>query len=91
MNLEHNFEGQDFRPRAPRIDVQYEVVVRVDANEIPATIVNLSGCGFGLHASAALEAGREVTLLARRHTARAVIRWARGNHAGGLFAEPVAL
>ena len=92
MNLQHNFEGREYRPRAPRIDVEYDVLVRCDANEIPAQIVNLSGRGFRLRASAELQPGRKVTLLAHKgHTVRAVIRWACGNDAGGIFDEPVAL
>lgn len=92
MKHEAILEGQDWPPRDTRVDVGYDVRVFCDAGEIHAQLVNVSSDGFRLHSSDPLEVGWEVTLQAARHdTVKAVICWACGLEAGGVFAEPVAL
>jgi hypothetical protein len=92
MKHEAILEGQEWLPRDPRIDVDYDVRVRCDAGEIPAQVVNLSADGFRLLSSNPLQVGWEVTLEAGKFDpVKAVICWACGFEAGGVFAEPVAL
>lgn len=84
--------SQDWPPRDPRIDVDYDVRVHCEAGEIDAQIVNLSSDGFRLHSANPLEVGWEVTLqAAKQFPVKALICWASGHEAGGVFAEPVAL
>ena len=83
---------QDWPPRDPRIAVDYDVRVHCEAGEIDAQIVNLSSDGFRLHSANPLEVGWEVTLqAAKQFPVKALICWASGHEAGGVFAEPVAL
>ena len=63
-----------------------------DAGEIDAQIVNLSSDGFRLHTANPLQVGWEVTLeAARQFPVKALICWASGLEAGGVFAEAVTL
>ena len=92
MKHEAILAGQEWPPRDPRIDVDYDVRVHCDAGDIDAQIVNLSSDGFRLHSANPLEVGWEVTLQAARDfPVKALICWACGNDSGGVFAEPVAL
>jgi hypothetical protein len=92
MKHEAILEGQDWLPRDQRVDVEYDVRVRCDAGDIDAQIVNLSSDGFRLHSANPLEVGWEVTLeAAKNFPVKALICWACGHDAGGVFAEPVAL
>jgi len=60
--------------------------------EIDAQIVNLSSDGFRLQTTGSLQVGWEVTLeAAKQFPVKALICWACGQEAGGVFAEPVAL
>jgi hypothetical protein len=75
--------GQEWPPRDPRIDVDYDVRVHCEAGEIDAHIV---------HSANPLQVGWEVTLqAAKQFPVKALICWASGHEAGGVFAEPVAL
>lgn len=92
MKHEAILAGQEWLPRDPRIDVDYDVRVRCDAGEVPAQVVNLSADGFRLLSSNPLQVGWEVTLEAGKFDpVKAVICWASGLEAGGVFAESVAL
>jgi hypothetical protein len=84
--------GQEWPPRDPRIAVDYDVRVHCEAGEIDAQIVNLSSDGFRLQTANPLQVGWEVTLeAAKQFPVKAVICWACGLEAGGVFEEPVAL
>jgi hypothetical protein len=92
MRHEAILEGQEWPPRDTRVEVGYDLSVHCEAGEIHAQLVNLSSDGFRLHSADPLEVGWEVTLQAARHdSVKAVICWACGLDAGGVFAEPVAL
>ena len=92
--MEHQaiLAGQDRLPREPRVDVDYDVCVQCEAGEIDAQLVNLSSDGFRLYTANPLQVGWEVTIQAPRHeSVKALICWACGLDAGGVFAEPAAL
>ena len=92
MKHEAILAAQEWAPRDTRVDVGYDVRVHCDAGEIHAQLVNLSSDGFRLHSSNPLQVGAVVTLEARNHDpVKALICWACGLDAGGVFAEPVAL
>lgn len=92
MKHEAILAGQDWLPRDPRVDVDFDVRVVCDAGEIGAQIVNLSSDGFRLQTANPLQVGWEVTLeAAKQFPVRAIICWACGHEAGGVFEEPVAL
>ncbi|MGN6590621.1 MAG: PilZ domain-containing protein [Sphingomicrobium sp.] len=91
MKHEPILEGAELT-RETRVDATVDVRVHCQAGEIEAQIVNLSSDGFRLHSTDPLEVGWVVTLEARRtDPVKAVICWACGLEAGGVFAEPVAL
>jgi hypothetical protein len=92
MKHEAILEGQEWPPRDPRVDVDYDVHVHTEIGEIEAQIINLSSDGFRLHSANPLQVGWEVTLEAAKHfPVKALICWACGHDAGGVFEEPVAL
>lgn len=92
MKFDGKLEGEEYQPRPARIDVCYAALMRLDWGTIEATILNVSDRGFRLRADTDLEPGDVVTLeVPRLEPVRASIRWARGNEAGGLFLDPVAL
>jgi hypothetical protein len=92
MKHEAILEGQELLPRDPRVDVGFDVRVHCEAGDIDAQLVNLSSDGFRLHSADPLQVGWEVTLEAKRQfPVKALICWACGLEAGGVFAEPVAL
>jgi hypothetical protein len=92
MKFDGEPEGRETTPRAARIDVSYDVLVRCEAGEIEARILNVSGRGFRLQASQPLEVGWHVTVEALKLSpVKAVIRWTVGLDCGGTFLEPVAL
>jgi hypothetical protein len=92
MKHEAILAEQEWLPRDPRVDVDYDVRVHTDGGEIDAQIVNLSSDGFRLHSANPLEVGWEVTLeAAKQFPVKALICWACGLEAGGVFAEAVAL
>jgi hypothetical protein len=92
MKHEAILEGQELLSRDPRIDTDFSVRVHCQAGEIEAELVNLSSDGFRLHSANPLQAGWVVTLeAAKQFPVKALICWACGNDAGGVFAEPVSL
>ena len=92
MKHEGKLEGREWAPRPTRIAAHYDVLVESECGRTDAEVLNLSSAGFRLHSRDPLQAGLEVILAApRAEPVRAVIRWANGLEAGGVFAEAVAL
>lgn len=84
--------GADWSGRDVRIDVGYDIRVHCSGGEVDAEMINLSSDGFRLRSRDPLQAGAVVTLEAAGHDpVKALICWACGLDAGGVFAEPVAL
>src|SRR5215212_2569194 len=92
MKHEAILAGQELLSRDPRVDTEFAVRVHCQAGDIEAQIVNMSSDGFRLHSANPLEAGWVVTLeAATNFPVKALICWACGHEAGGVFADPVAL
>jgi hypothetical protein len=92
MKHEAILEGHELLPRDPRVEVGLDVRVVCEAGEIEAQIVNLSSDGFRLRTANPLQVGWVVTLeAAKNFPVKALICWACGEDAGGVFAEPVSL
>ena len=91
MKHEAILEG-DWLRSEPRVDTDFDVRVHCPAGPVEAQILNLSADGFRIHSARPIDAGSEVTLeVAREVPVKAVICWACGLEAGGVFAESVAL
>jgi len=92
MKHHGKLEGREWHPREVRLDTDCDVRVQCESGAIEAHLVNLSSDGFRLHSENPLQAGWVVTLEAAGHDpVKALICWACGREAGGVFAEPVAL
>jgi len=92
MKFEGRLKGEEVPKRPVRIGVSFDARVRCGVREIDADIHNLSARGFCLRSSRALEPGSEVTLqVGKLPPVKALVRWARGQEAGGVFVEPLAL
>lgn len=92
MKHEGKLEGREWSPRAARIDVRWDVMVKCASGNIAAEVVNVSARGFRLRTARVLETGAEVTLrFAKEAPVNAIIQWVAGKEAGGVFAEAVAL
>ena len=92
MKYQGELVGRELVERDPRVDVTYEVLVRGADASVEAELVNISSDGFRLRCNEPLTTGSEVTLEVAMHDPlKAVICWACGLDAGGVFAEPVAL
>jgi hypothetical protein len=92
VKYEGRLEGREWQPRGVRVEASSDVTVHCAAGDLPARIVNLSSEGFRLHSDNALEPGWEVTLEAAGHDpVKALICWASGGEAGGVFSESVTL
>jgi hypothetical protein len=92
MNFDGKLEGREYRPRAARVRVRYDALVRLEWGAVEAQILNVSNKGFRLRSPTALEPGTEVTLeVPKVEPVRAMIRWSCGDEAGGVFLESVAL
>ena len=92
MKHEAILEGYDLLPRDLRVEAEFPVRVHTQAGDIDAQIVNLSSDGFRLRSENPLQVGWVVTLeAATQFPVKALICWACGTEAGGVFAEPVAL
>lgn len=92
MKHEAILEGREWLPRDERVEVDFDVQVHSPQGLIDAQILNLSADGFRIHSRKPIEVGEEVTLeVPSRHPVKALICWACGLEAGGVFAEPVAL
>lgn len=92
MKHETILAERDWLPREPRVESDFDVRVCWNEGEIEAQILNVSADGFRLRTTNPLQVGWEVTLETGRYDAvKAIICWACGHDAGGVFAEPVAL
>jgi len=92
MKHEAILAGEELLPRDPRVEIDLPVRVHCEAGEFDAELTNLSSDGFRLRCADPLQVGWVVTLEAHRtDPVKAVICWACGLDAGGVFAEPVAL
>ena len=92
MKFQGRLVGRELRPRAARIDVSFDVLVRSAAGDFRARMVNLSASGFRLRSTEALEPGWEVTLeVAKLAPVRGLVRWTQGEDVGGVFTDPVIL
>jgi hypothetical protein len=92
MKFEGQLEGEEVSQRPVRIGVSFDAQVRCGAREITAQIHNLSATGFCLRSNRALEPGSEVTLqVGKLPPVKALVRWVRGQDAGGVFVGPLAL
>ena len=92
MKHEAILEGREVFPRGERVDADFDVCVRCELGDIDAQVINLSSDGFRLRSQDPLQVGWEVTLEAADHDpVKALICWACGLEAGGVFAEAVAL
>ncbi|MFL6734826.1 MAG: PilZ domain-containing protein [Sphingomicrobium sp.] len=80
-----------FRGRERRIEVAFDAkLIEADGCEVDVTLLDVSSSGFRVKTNAVLDVGAEVQLvLERSDPLRAVICWARGNEAGGIFLDPV--
>jgi len=92
MKYEGPLQGRELEPRAARIDVRYDALVRFDCAAVEAMILNVSSRGFRLFTAEELEPGMEVTLeVDKRNPVRGLIRWCRGDESGGVFLDAIAL
>jgi len=92
MRHEGQLEGREWHPRNVRTATNHHVRVHCPAGEVDAAVINVSSDGFRLRTDDPLEAGWEVTLHAYDGgPVKALICWASGHEAGGVFAEAVAL
>ena len=92
MKFEGKLEGRELRPRAARIDVKYDALVRLEWGAVQAMILNVSSRGFRLRMAEDLEPGVEMTLeVEKLEPVRGVIRWCCGDEAGGVFMDAIAL
>ncbi len=92
MMHQGDIAGREWLERATRVEVSYGLTVGYPGGSADAELINLSSEGFRLRCREPLESGWEVTLKAGRDDAlKALIVWACGLDAGGVFAEPIAL
>src|SRR5690348_4874048 len=85
MKFEGRLEGRELAPRAARVEVAYDALVRFGCTAIDAMILNVSSKGFRLHAAEELEEGMEVMLeVERLEPVRGQIRWTCGQESGGV-------
>ena len=90
--MEFKLEGREWTPRAARVDVQFDALVRLDRGAVEGAVLNVSSEGFRLRTSEELEVGAEVSLEVETLPAvRGEILWTCGYECGGVFLEAVAL
>jgi sporulation protein YlmC with PRC-barrel domain len=92
MKFEGKLEGREILPRAARIGVAYDAMVRIATGAVEAQILNVSSKGFRFHSEAAFAPGTEVTIeVDKLEPVKGLIRWSCGDEAGGVFLEAIAL
>jgi PilZ domain len=92
MKFDGQLEGREIASRGARIPVRYDALVQCELGEIKAQILNVSGKGFRLLSSCALEPGASVSVkVGKLEPVGATIRWANGLEAGGVFLDSIAL
>lgn len=90
--MEGRLSGREINPRAIRVEVEYDALLRFDCAVIGAQILNVSSDGFRLRSAEELEPGMEVTVeVEKLEPVRAKIRWTCGHESGGVFLDPIAL
>lgn len=95
MRANTKMKAGGYADREARIAVRYHaVVIEMDGCESPVEITDVSREGFGLVSNCKLDPGQEVWLAVSNSNLaplRGMIQWTRGNEAGGVFLDPVAL
>jgi hypothetical protein len=92
MKLDLRLEGRELHPRATRVDVRFDALVRVEWGAVDGLVLNVSSEGFRLHTAEELEVGTQVSLeVEKLPPVRGEILWVCGYECGGLFTEAVAL
>jgi len=93
MRTNAKTEVASYLKRQPRIALRCPaVLVEDDGCTLDVVITDVSRDGFKLESYAQLEVGSYVILLVTKLSPlKALIRWTRGNEAGGVFIEPAAL
>ncbi|HEX8842197.1 MAG TPA: PilZ domain-containing protein [Sphingomicrobium sp.] len=95
MRANLKMKAGGYADRETRIAVRYPaVVIEMDGCELPVEITDVSREGFGLVSNCKLDPGQEIWLSVSNSSLaplRAIIQWTRGNEAGGVFLDPVAL
>jgi hypothetical protein len=75
------------RPKRVRLDIEARLIC-ADGEELTVTVIDISKSGFRLRVPESLFVGEQVQLkLGRSGYAAGVIRWIRGDEAGGEFTE----
>ncbi|MGE5562225.1 MAG: PilZ domain-containing protein [Bacillota bacterium] len=91
MQFQDQMQERAFRPRPPRVDIGFDVLLHCADAQFEARIVNLSARGFRVRSPRALEPGCEISLQSGKlPPVRGLIRWAAGNDAGGSFMDAAA-
>ena len=87
--------GQGYVEREPRVEVRCKgVAIELDGCELEVEITEVSREGFRLRSNAKFDPGAEIWLAIANSTfapVHALVRWTRGDEAGGVFLEPAAL
>ena len=79
------------RPRRVQTSIE-AVLLGADGGETPVQVTDLSSGGFRLSGASGLVVGQQVQLRVSRYgDFPAKIQWVKGEDAGGLFLEPVAV
>ena len=92
MKFEGRLHGRELKPRAARVDVRYDALVRFDGTSVEAMVLNVSSKGFRVRAAEELEPGLQVMIECDRlEPVRGEIRWSCGDESGGVFLEAIAL
>jgi hypothetical protein len=93
MKTKAKLDAGGYREREPRVAMHCAaVLIESDGCELDVIVTDVSRDGFRLESHSELEVGAEVLLrVARLAPVKAMIRWACGQEAGGVFLEPVAL
>jgi hypothetical protein len=88
-------KGQGYVERETRVEVRCKgVAIELDGCELEVEITEVSREGFRLRSNAKFDPGAEIWLAIANSTfapVHALVRWTRGDEAGGVFLEPVAL
>lgn len=92
MKLDLRLQGRELQPRATRVDVRFDALIRLEWGAIQGLVLNVSSEGFRLHTAEELEVGAEVSLeVEKLPPVRGEILWVCGYECGGIFLESVAL
>jgi len=88
-------KGQGYTDRDTRVQVRCKgKAIELDGCELDVEITEVSRDGFRLMSNAKFDPGAEIWLSIANSSfppVHAMVRWTRGDEAGGIFLEPVAL